>query len=230
MMDVMDSEGKDVMKKKTGMLRWGPLLMALPMLGGCVLPVVMGGAAVSTATVATDRRTAGTIVSDEVIEQRVSVDIAQSLPERNNHITVTSYEGRVLLSGEAQEESDKETAENVASLNTDVTSIINELAVMEPVSVGQRISDSMLATRVRSALIGTENVSLNQMKVTVERGIVYLMGVVTAEEAQLAGDTAARVSGVMSVVKCFSIVSAEEVAERLRNLQSTSGEENAAGE
>ncbi len=226
----MESKGEDVMKKKTGLLCWGPILLALPMLGGCVLPVVMGGAAVSTATVATDRRTAGTIVSDEVVEQRVSVDIAQSLPDRNNHITVTSYEGRVLLSGEAQSESDKETAENVASLNADVTSITNELAVMEPVSVGQRISDSMLATKVRSALIGTENVSLNQMKVTVERGIVYLMGVVTAEEAELAGETAAKVSGVMRVVKCFSIVSAEEVAERLRSLQSTSNSEDPSGE
>lgn len=185
-------------------------------------PLLVGGAAVTTATVVTDRRTAGTIVSDEVIEKRVSYEINQALgPDAKSHITVTSYEGRVLLSGEVASMADRRVAQQVASVSADVAEVVNELAVMDPTSVTTRLSDSMLATKVRSAIIGNGQISLNQMKVTVDRGIVYLMGLVTRDEAAAAAQTAAQVSGVQKVVTCFSVESAEEVARRLKNLETT---------
>ena len=88
---------------------------------------------------------------------------------------------------------------------------------MAPVtSVTQRMSDSTLAGKVRTQLIGTSGVSLNQMKVTVDRGIVYLMGLVTQQEAQKASEVASRVSGVKSVVTAFEILSEQQVQERLK--------------
>ena len=77
------------------------------------------------------------------------------------------------------------------------------------------MSDSTLASKVRSYLVGTKNISLNQMKVTVENGTVYLMGLVTAQEAQTAANVASRVSGVKSVVKVFEVISEQEVERRL---------------
>ncbi len=204
-----------------------PMILCAPLLSGCVMaPLLIGGAAVTTATVVTDRRTAGTIVSDEVIERRVSYEINQALgANAKSHITVTSYEGRVLLSGEVSSMSDRRVAQQVASVSADVAEVVNELAVMDPTSVTTRLSDSMLAAKVRSAIIGNGQISLNQMKVTVDRGIVYLMGLVTREEAAATAQTAAQVSGVQKVVTCFSIESAEEVARRLKNLQSPSASE-----
>ena len=90
---------------------------------------------------------------------------------------------------------------------------------MDPSSVATRLADSMLATKVRSTIIATKQISLNQMKVTVERGIVYLMGIVTAAEAETASRTAAEVSGVQQVVACFSVESEEQVRQRLKDLQ-----------
>ena len=94
--------------------------------------------------------------------------------------------------------------------------VIDEIAVMEPVSVSQRLSDSLLATRVRTAIIGEKDATLNQMKVVVERGVVYLMGFVTDSEARAAAAKAAAVSGVKQVVMCFSIATAEEIEQRMR--------------
>ena len=71
---------------------------------------------------------------------------------------------------------------------------------------------------MRTALFGTEEVQLNQMKVTVDRGIVYLMGIVTREEARRAANVAAGVSGVQMVVTVFNIESEEYIRERLKNL------------
>lgn len=192
------------------------------LLSGCVAaPFIVGGAAVTTATVVTDRRTTGTIVSDQVIEQRVFYEVDQALGQSKRHVTVTSYEGRVLLSGEVATLNDRQTAQQVAAASLDVREVINELAVMDPTSMTTRLSDSMLATKVRSAIIGNSRISLNQMKVTVDRGIVYLMGLVTREEAQLAAQTAAEVSGVQKIVTCFTVESAEEVARRMQNVDSS---------
>ena len=186
--------------------------------GGVLAPIVVGGAAIGTASVMTDRRSAGTIVNDQVLESRVVYEINRVLGEKNHHITATSYEGKVLLTGEVKTEEARKTAEQIASRSQDVTAVVNELAVMDPTSLSTRLSDSMLATKVRTALFGTEEVQLNQMKVTVDRGIVYLMGIVTREEARRAANVAAGVSGVQMVVTVFNIESEEYIRERLKNL------------
>ena len=65
------------------------------------------------------------------------------------------------------------------------------------------------------------------MKVTVDRGIVYLMGLVTQEEAQKAADIASRVRGTKSVVTAFEVLSTQEVQERLKLLSQPQAEKPA---
>lgn len=180
------------------------VILASALISGCA-PVLVGGAAITSATVMTDRRSTGSIVDDEVLEKRVRYEIGEVIGHDKHHIAVTSYEGKVLLTGEVLTSLDKERAQAVATKSVGVNTVINELAVMDPSSVTTLLSDSMLATKVRSAIIGTENISLNQMKVTVQRGIVYLMGIVTPEEAKLASKVAAGVNGVQQVVTCFNV-------------------------
>lgn len=206
-------------------------LAGTTMLSGCIVaPVLMGGAAVTTAAVATDRRTTGAIVSDEVIERRVSYEIEQSMREEKHHVTVTSYDGRVLLSGEVGTADLRTRIEDIARKNIDVKSVINEVAVMEPSSMSTRLSDSFLATSVRTAIIGDANISLNQMKVVTERGIVYLMGFVTATEAQTAAQKAAGISGVKKVVTCFTLATEAEIRERMKAIDASATTSNDLGQ
>lgn len=193
------------------------VILASVLISGCV-PVLVGGAAITSATVMTDRRSTGSIVDDEVLEKRVRYEIGEVIGHDKHHIAVTSYEGKVLLTGEVLTSLDKERAQAVATKSVGVNTVINELAVMDPSSVTTLLSDSMLATKVRSAIIGTENISLNQMKVTVQRGIVYLMGIVTPEEAKLASKVAAGVNGVQQVVTCFNVETKAAIDNRLKNL------------
>lgn len=193
------------------------VILASALISGCA-PVLVGGAAITSATVMTDRRTTGSIVDDEVLEKRVRYEIGEVIGHDKHHIAVTSYEGKVLLTGEVLTSLDKERAQAIATKSVGVNTVINELAVMDPSSVTTLLSDSMLATKVRSAIIGTENISLNQMKVTVQRGIVYLMGIVTPEEAKLASKVAAGVNGVQQVVTCFNVETKAAIDNRLKNL------------
>lgn len=195
-------------------------------LSGCA-PILIGGAAVTSATVITDRRTTGSIVDDEVLEKRVRYEIGEVIGHGKHHVVVTSYEGKVLLTGEVLTAADRQKAQDTAVKSVGVHSVINELAVMTPATVGAVLSDSMLATKVRSSIIGTKKISLNQMKVDVQRGIVYLMGIVTIDEARTATKVAAGVSGVQQVVTCFTIESEAAIKERLKNLESNNSSKSA---
>ncbi len=194
---------------------------------GCA-PLVVGGAAVTagaTVSTITDRRSAGAVVNDAVLEKRVAWEIDQAVGhDVDSHITVTAYNGKLLLSGEIATEQAKATAGATAARSLDVASVVNELAVMESVGLFQRMSDSSLATKVRSLLMTTKEVYLSQMKVVVERGIVYLMGIVTPQENALALDVAAHTSGVARVISVCDIMSAERIAQRMRDIE----RENAA--
>lgn len=202
------------MKMKSFVLSAFVLALGTLALSGCV-PVLIGGAVGTTAFVTTDRRSTGAQMADEVMEKRIQYEICQAVPN-NLHLTVTSYNRRVLLTGEVGTEQDKLKAQQVAQNSLEVSSVVNELLVAPVTSVTQRMSDSTLAGKVRTQLIGTSGVSLNQMKVTVDRGIVYLMGLVTQQEAQKASEVASRVSGVKSVVTAFEILSEQQVQERLK--------------
>ncbi len=198
-------------------------------LSGCA-PMIVGGAAVATgATVSTmvDRRSAGAVVNDTVLEKRIGWEISQAIgKDVDSHITVTAYNGKVLLSGEIQTAQAKKIAGQTAKSSLDVASVVNELAVRENAGMMQRMSDSSLATKVRSRLLTTDNVYLSQMKVVVDRGIVYLMGLVTPQENSLALVTVARTSGVMRVISVCEIMSAERIQQRLRDLQRNQNNQN----
>ena len=202
------------MRVKSILLCFSALTLGVTALSGCV-PVLIGGAVGTTAFVTTDRRTTGAQMADEVMEKRIHYEISQAIPN-NLHLTVTSYNRRVLLTGEVGSESDKWTAQRVAQNSLEVSAVVNELMVGPVTSVSQRMSDSTLAGKVRTQLVTTSGVSLNQMKVTVDRGIVYLMGLVTQQEAQKAANIASRVPGVKSVVTAFQVLTEAEVQERLK--------------
>lgn len=178
-------------------------------------PLIVGGAAVSTAMVATDRRSAGAIVEDQTIETRVSYELSQKLTAEGTHISTTSYEGRVLLSGEVPTEALKEQAGRIAAAVVNVKSVYNELAVMPASSLGTRTNDTVVLSKVRAAFIDNGEISTNTIKVVVDRGNVYLMGIVTEREANAAATAAARVGGVASVVRLFQVEPAAEIRRRM---------------
>ena len=189
---------------------------------GCA-PLVVGGVAVATgAPVSTinDRRSAGAIVNDGVIEKRLSYEITQALKEQlgdepEGRITVTAYNGKVLLTGEIETLKAKRIVTETVQKSLDVRSVVNELAVQPTISWTQRMSDS---TTVRSRMVMEDNVYLSQMKVIVERGIVYIMGIVTPQENTIAMNVAARTSGVARVISVCEVMSAERIMERLKNI------------
>jgi osmotically-inducible protein OsmY len=186
--------------------------LAVTLLDGCVVPVLVGGAAVGGAVVATDRRDVGVQLEDGKIESRVNAALIDNIPKTAMNINVTSYNRKVLLAGQVKNAEQRALAESVAAKVENVREVVNQLTVGETASFGDRTDDTLLAGKVKTALLGADGVPSGVVKTTVEEGIVYLLGKVTPAEGEAAAKAASRVSGVRRVVKLFDLISDQEVA------------------
>ncbi len=187
-------------------------LVSLTLVSGCA-PLIMGAVSSTGTSVAVDRRNVGDMANDGVIESKASIQLTQA-NFSSDHITCTSYEGRVLLSGEIGTAEDKEKATEIVKSINGVTTVYNELAVMENVSISNRMSDSITASKVRASIIDTKGVTINAVKIVVERGICYLMGTVTKSEEEIISKVAANTKGVEKVVNLLTVISQEEREKR----------------
>lgn len=183
-------------------------LLALVQLSGCA-PIAIGGAAATTALVATDRRTAGEQVDDKSINIKVGMEASKILDGKPGRVDGSSYAGQVLLVGDVPTAEDSQLiAAGVKNIDS-VKDVINRLRIGEVTELSVRTNDSWITTKVTTALINTKDVPSRTISVTTERGVVYLQGLVTKEEGDLAARAASTVPGVNEVVKLFQYVSAE---------------------
>ncbi len=178
-------------------------------LSGCI-GLVLTGAAVGVLAV-TDRRTIGAQAEDQGIEFRAS-DVLRNKLNSSGGISVTSFNRKVLLSGQVLDEQAKRDAESLISKVDNVRGVFNELAVSGRASFGTNTVDAAITTKVKAFFLEASDLSPNVFKVVTESGTVYLMGITTQREGSRAAEVASRVSGVSKVVTLFEYVTDEELA------------------
>lgn len=190
-----------------GLIR-GPLLALLLLcLGGCTSFLV----AIDSESIDDDpgERTFYQRLADETIETKAIVNLHAADDRYDDaHLTVQSYNGYVLVAGQVPSEKLKGTATEVVRELREVRRIYNELEVAAPSSAMTRTSDTWITTKVKSWLIGKPDTPGLRTKVVTENGVVYLMGMVTAEEADRIAAMAADISGVQRVVRLFELIDA----------------------
>jgi osmotically-inducible protein OsmY len=190
------------MTNVTRLLLVAALAAATLSLSACV-PLVVAGAAGTAALVATDRRSAGAQVDDTAIESKVAAHAAQRYGDRA-HVSTTSYNGIVLLTGEVPDAAAKADVAAFARATDRVRSVHDELVVAPPSELSARTNDTYLTSVVKSRFLeATDRFSATHVKVVTDRGVVYLMGVVRRPEGDAAAQIAASTRGVARVVKVF---------------------------
>ncbi len=181
------------------------ILPMLFMLTGCIPVAFVAGA--SAGLVIYDQRTPKTITSDKnrglVIQQHLNADRELW---RQSHVTVAVFNGVALLIGQTPTEELRARAEEIARQTDGIKLIYNEISIEEPIHNSARHYDVWLTTKVRSALTVTHGLNSSTLKVVTENGVVYLMGMTTKYQGQIAASKAQEVSGVKKVVKLFEYI------------------------
>ncbi len=181
------------------------MLLAAAVLSGCAAAVI-GGAAVGAAAVH-DRRSVGTVIDDQTIELVAKNSIYQDEAiDSDDRVKVVSFNGIVLLVGEASSAANKSKAAAIAGNVDGVRRVFNELDVQAKPTLGTRFDDSVLTVRINGALLSknpVEGFDPNRVKVITVRDTAYLMGLLTRDEADAVTEVARNVRGVGKVVKLF---------------------------
>ena len=182
----------------------GTLCACVLVLSGCI-PLVIGGVA-ATAAVATDRRTTGAQLDDELIEDKTTAELLERYKGREVHLNVTSFNGIVLLTGEAPTEDVKLEIENVARRMPKVRSVQNEMVVGPATDLGSRSNDTFITSKVKARFVDEGKFNAVHVKVVTEASVVYLLGLVKRKEADDAVEITRTTSGVQKVVKLFEYI------------------------
>ena len=178
------------------------LVAAVPLLQACFPLAVTGmGAA---ALMATDRRTTGTYVEDEAIEWKAIARLRQD--SRGAHVNATSYNRRVLLTGQEPTGDEKKRIESVVRDIPNVREVTNEITVGQVSTMASRGNDALITSNVKARMVNNGKFSPSHVKVVTEANVVYLMGLVTQAEGDAAAEVARTTQGASSIVKAFEYI------------------------
>lgn len=183
------------------------LLTALPVLQGCV-PAIVAGATVGVIS-AHDRRSTGTQTDDETIEWKAKLRIPDQYKSFSN-VNFTSYNRRLLITGEVPNAEAKAAIEAEARKVDGVREVYNELGIGPVSPLGSRSNDSFITSKLKARLVDSNQISANHIKVVTERGIAHLMGIVNEREAKVAVAVARTTAGVLKVVNIMEVIDERE--------------------
>jgi len=181
------------------------LVLAAALGSTACAPIIVGGAMVGGALVATDRRTSGTQLEDQTIEFKAAGRIRNELGDKV-HVNANSYNRVLLLTGEANGDAARDQLTTIGKGVDSVQDVINEVEVMPASTLSSRANDTLIATKIKATLVDAKDLVSGAFEVVVERGNVYLMGRVTQREADRSSDLIRTIEGVKKVVRCFEIV------------------------
>ena len=180
-------------------------IASLLTISGC--SSLINAASEAPITVHPGKRTVGTMIDDEQLETIAKVNLKKASEAlKHAHINVTSYNGVVLLTGQVADNSSRELAANTVKAIPKARQVYNELQVQGKTSVLARTSDTWLTTKVKSRLLAEKNLEGLRIKVVTEDGVVYLMGLLSRQEAEIASEISRTTGGVQKVVKAVEYI------------------------
>ncbi len=180
------------------------ILLGINLLYGCA-PVVVGGAATGVSVIH-DRRSAGTALEDQNIELKaLHLKAKDSSLVKQANLSATSYNKVVLLTGQAETEQLRQRYVGMIRRIPQVARVVDEIQIGPSASLAQQGNDAYITSKVKIKLfdIKLPDFDPTRVKVVTDQGNVYMMGIVSEQEAGEVVQKVRYVSGVKRVVKIF---------------------------
>lgn len=180
----------------------GTLILAVG-LSSCVPAALVLGATLGGAVVY-DKRSMQTIAEDQKAGETAGAAIADA-PElqKGTHIAIATFHHVLLLVGQTQTQEQRDLAYQLASKTKFVSRVYNEITIQKPTSTWQRSHDAWITTKIKTKMLARRGLHSTEIKVVTENNVVYLMGILSNRQAELATDVARHVESVTKVVKVF---------------------------
>ena len=179
------------------------VILSMVALQGCIETAIVASA-MTAVSAANDPRSVGSQIDDNNIELKAMVKLMKDdeISELAN-VNVISYNGHVLAVGQAPTQALINRIDSELKAIDNITKLHNQVKVGPKASVGNKTKDVWITTKVKAELLTDDSIEGNSIKVVTENTEVYLMGLVSPEQANKAALLASKISGVTKVVKVF---------------------------
>ena len=178
------------------------LVALVCILQGCAAVAVV--AITTGASMATDRRSIGNQIDDQSIKVEAYNEITKNKAlNENTNLHVISVNGSVLIIGQAPTTHLRDQAIKIVNSIKGVVRIHNQIRIGNITSVTTQTNDVWLTSKIKTALISSDKVNAKDIKVITENSEVFLMGLVSKNEADAAVNIVRNISGVNMVFKAF---------------------------
>lgn len=180
------------------------LLLSLAiMLSGCVETLFLG--AVSSAVEFAKDRSPTETVQDVKLATTIKAAFAQkNFSNLYVNIKPEVMRGRVLLTGEIEDQKHAVEAINLIWQQEGVIEVINELKINKESNkfdLKQYTKDSLITSQIKSKIFFRKNISFVNYTIITLKNIVYLFGIAASEkELEEVALIAANISGVQQVI------------------------------
>ncbi len=189
-------------------LKFIPTALAMILLGSSLQSCIfVAGAAIgaaATGAVVFDKRTAKETANDKAITQNIEDKLDGNAGIQSSaHIVVASFNSVVLLAGDVPNAEMKEQVSTIAKTVPGIAKLYNQVVISGKPSTLSRVNDQFITATIKTKMVATDSLESSEIQVVTVAGTVFLMGVVSKEQAGIATDIAQHVSGVTKVVRVF---------------------------
>ncbi len=189
---------------KKNIVKLGLVLALTLSTQGCIF---VAGAAAGAAGVAVvyDHRKLSKILADHNTDRAIETQMTATLPNLSttSHISVNTFNKVVLLTGQTVDPAIRNKVDAIAHASPGVTHVYDMLTIQQPTSTLTRTGDTWITTKIKTQMLAEKGLKSGTIKVVTENSTVYLMGMVSQAQADLAVNIARQVSGVQKVIKIF---------------------------
>ena len=152
-------------------------------------------------------RTTGARVDDSLIETKAKVNLKKTNSRFNRaQVNVDSHNGVVLLTGNVPAADMRNIATKTIEKIRKVRRVHNELVVSPPRSYGAKSGDAWLSQKVKTRLLFNKHVQSRRLQIVTEDGVIYLMGLVTRNEADKIVEVVKKAYGLQKIVRIFEYI------------------------
>ncbi len=153
------------------------------------------------------KRTLGTRMDDGRIKSLAKRNIRAAHPDLDKaHLGVASFNSTLLIVGQVPSDEMINLASKAVEGMRNVAQVHNELEVAGPTSLLARTNDGWLTTKIKTSMAASSMTDANRIKVVTENGVVYLLGLLTRDEADAAVALTRKTFGVQKIVKVFEYI------------------------
>ncbi|MFB1034520.1 MAG: BON domain-containing protein [Sinobacterium sp.] len=180
-----------------------PLLLSTTLLLQSCAGLVIG-AGLSAASLVHDRRTLGTQVDDTTTAGRIFTAIKNDMAlNEQTSISVQVFNGTALLVGQAPTQALIQQAGKLALSVKNIKKLHNQVRLGLPIPPSIVAKDAWIASKIKTKLIADKRIDGLHIEIEVENGEVFLMGLVSEQESDIAVEITRNINGVKQVVKAF---------------------------